>query len=276
MKLLIVSGTPKTDGITYSFVKTAEETAAVLGIESETITLSKMNLAKCKMCDDGWGVCFYEHYCIFGDKDGFTKLQQKVKEADAFVYLTPVYWGEMSEELKLFMDKLRRCESTKQWDSREDQVSYHKGKPSIFVAVAGGGGGGCGATFVHMELAISPMGGDSWPKEHAGIFDCIAVNRWNQGYKRESLKAAITTMHDFYTRPKATDVSAESDYMLLITYDNGEKRIFDTKPYIKRKSHKALKDVELFRKAKVSGTKIEWRPLLDIDIIEIYQNSEIV
>ncbi|MDR2599429.1 MAG: NAD(P)H-dependent oxidoreductase [Oscillospiraceae bacterium] len=276
MKLLIISGTPKTDGITYSFVKTAEETAKTLGIEAETITLSSMNLNKCKMCDDGWGMCFYEHYCIFGEKDGFTKLQQKVKEADAYIYLTPVYWGEMSEELKLFMDKLRRCEATKQWDSRVEEVSFHKGKPSIFVAVAGGGGGGCGATFVHLERAIGPMGGDEWPKEHAGIFDCISVNRWNQRYKREALKAAITTMYDFFKRPRAVSVEALPDYKLLITYDNGEKQTFDVTPYLEMKSHNVLKDITLFNKAKVSGTKIEWRPLLDIDIVDIYPHSKLV
>jgi len=269
MKLLIVSGTPKTDGLTYSFVEKAKETADRLKLESEVINLSKMNLQKCKMCDGGWGVCFYEHYCIFGDKDGFTDLQKKVQNADAFIYITPVYWGEMSEELKLFMDKLRRCESTKQWDSREEEVSYHKGKPSILVAAAGGGGGGCPSAFLHMERAIGAMGGDDWPKEHAGLFDFIAVNRWNQDYKLEALKAAITNMHGFWKRPKAKDVKPLPDYQLLITFENNEKQMLDFKPYLETRPYKILKDIDLFNKAQISGTKIEWRPLLDIDIANV-------
>ena len=99
MKLLIVNGTPKTDGLCYSFVTAAEETAAELSADAEAVRLSGMNLAKCKMCDDGWGICFGEHRCAFGDKDGFNELQKKVGDADALVYLTPVYWGETSEEM---------------------------------------------------------------------------------------------------------------------------------------------------------------------------------
>ena len=269
MKLLIISGTPKTDGLTYSFVTKAEETAKELNIDAEVIRLSGMNLTKCKMCDGGWGVCFYEHYCIYGEKDGFTKLQNKVKNADAFVYITPVYWGEMSEELKLFTDKLRRCEATKQWDSKTEEVSYHKGKPSILVAAAGGGGGGCPSAFLHMERAIGAMGGDDWPKEHAGLFDFIAVNRWNKEYKQEALKMAITCMYDFWKRPKAVDVIPQPGYQLLVTFENNEERLFDFKPYIETRPYKKLKDIEMFNKAKISGTKIEWRPLLDIDLIDL-------
>jgi len=273
MKLLIISGTPKPDGLTYSFAENAKETADDLKIESEVVNLSKMNLQKCKMCDDGWGVCFYEHYCIFGDKDGFNDLQKKVQEADAFIYITPVYWGEMSEELKLFMDKLRRCQATKQWDSREEEVSFHKGKPSIIVAVAGGGGGGCPSAFLHMERAISNMGGDEWPKEHSGLFDFIAVNRWNKEYKLEAFKEAITTLQDFWNRPKATDVKPMPDYQLLITFENNEKRLLDFKSYIETRPYEKLKDLTLFNKAQISGTKIEWRPLLDVDIVDIYNES---
>jgi multimeric flavodoxin WrbA len=194
-KLLIVNATPKTDGLTYSYVKAAEETASKLGLDCKTLRLSSYNLMKCQMCYDGWGICFKEHYCVNGDGDGFSDLQEMVKDADAFVYVTPVYWGEMSEELKLFWDKLRRCETTKQWDEREEMVSYHKGKPSIIVAVAGGGGGGIASALMYMEHVIDQLG------EHfghqngtAGIFDYIGVNRWNADYKLEALKSAIEAM----------------------------------------------------------------------------------
>jgi len=274
MKLLIISGTPKPDGLTHSFEVKAKETAEELKIEHEIINPSKMNLHKCKMCDDGWGVCFYEHYCKFGDKDGFNDLQKKVKEADAFIYITPVYWGEMSEELKIFIDRLRRCQATKQWGSKADEISYHKGKPSIVVAVAGGGGGGCPSAFLQMERAISNMGGDEWPKEHAGLFDFIAVNRWNKTYKLEALKSAITTLQDFHQRPKAIEVKPLPEYKLLITFENNNKQTLDFKPYIETRRYEKLKDPDQFKKAKISGTKIEWWPLMDIDIIDILNNGE--
>jgi multimeric flavodoxin WrbA len=266
MKLLIISGTPKTDGITHSFVKAAEETANELGVKAEVVRLSDMNLEKCKMCSDGWGICFTGHLCEFGDKDGFNALQEKVKTANAFVYLSPVYWGEVSEEMKIFVDKLRRCQATKQWDSREDEISFHKDKPSIIVAVAGGGGGGITSTFVGLERAIEHMGGDKWPRENAGIFDFIGVNRWNQSYKLETLKAAITSLVKYCIGSKPKSVTPQKDYELIITYENGEKRTFDVKPYLNKKPYDKLKDIELFNKAAISGYQIAWYPLLEIEI----------
>ena len=273
MKLLIVNGTPKTDGICYSFVTVAEETAKGLGVEHETIRLAGLNLAKCKMCGDGWGICFREHRCIFGEKDGFNELQKKVQNADAYIYITPVYWGEISEEFKIFFDKLRRCEATKQWDDREEEVTFLKGKPSIMVASAGGGGGGIVTAFADIERAVVQMGGDAWPREEAGIFDYIAVNRWNQGYKRETLKSAITEMVRYHTRPKLVSVEPKDDYTLLLTYDNGEKRVFDVNPYLKTAPYDELKDRKLFSKVKITGVKVEWRPRLDMEPDPLYFES---
>jgi hypothetical protein len=177
-----------------------------------------------------------------------------------------VYWGEVSEEMKIFMDKFRRCQATKQWDRREDEVSFIKGKPSIIVAVAGGGGGGITSTFAQMERAIGHMSGDSWPRESAGIFDFIGVNRWNQAYKRETLKAALSVLFKYCKDSKPESVIPQPDYKLLITYENGEKRTFDVKPYLDKKPFDELKNLDLFNKVAISGYKIEWRPLLDIDI----------
>ena len=194
MKILIINGTPKTDGITFSFVETAKNTADSLGINAEVIRLSDEKMEKCKMCGDGWGICFKEHYCAFGDADGFNALLKKVEKANAYIFITPVYWGEVSEEMKLFIDKLRRCEATKKWDDRDGVKSFLKDKPSIIVAVAGGGGGGITTTFLQIERALLHMEADALPRETAGLFDMIAVNRWNKDYKLEALKAAITEM----------------------------------------------------------------------------------
>jgi multimeric flavodoxin WrbA len=193
MKILIISGTPKQDGICDSLVKTALAAANESGVEPEAIKLAEYNLPHCKMCGDGWGICFGKHECEFGGD--FNMLQEKCREADAFIYITPVYWSEVSETLKLFLDKLRRCQATKQWNKDDKSGgSFIAGKPSILVANAGGGGGGIINTLDQMERAIAHMGGNSQPRGNRGVYDYIAVNRWNQEYKRESLKAAVKSM----------------------------------------------------------------------------------
>ncbi|MCL1988954.1 MAG: NAD(P)H-dependent oxidoreductase [Firmicutes bacterium] len=273
MNILIINGTPKTTGLCYSFVTAAEDAAKQAGSTFETISLSKLNLNKCKMCGDGWGPCFEEHYCVFGEKDGFTQLQAKVEKSDAFIYITPVYWGEISEEFKIFLDKLRRCEATKQWDSREGKVSFLKDKPSIIVASAGGGGGGIVTTFADIERAISQMGGDAWPRETHGIFDFIAVNRWNKSYKLDTLKLAVKAMIAHLENPKAVSVTAQPNFTVLCKFDNGEESTFDIKPYLDKKPFDELKQNNLFENVSITGVHIEWRSGISIEISELLQNN---
>jgi len=193
MNLLIISGTPKKDGLCHSLVMSAMEAANLQNVNVDVIQLT--GLTACKMCGDGWGTCSKEHYCEYGDDDGFNEYREKVKWADGFVFITPVYWGELSEGMKIFIDKLRRCEATKKWSSDDDsRKSYFTGKSSILVASAGGGGGGIVDTFAQLEKAISHMGGASYPYDVYGFFDYIAVNRWNQEYKREALKRAVVAL----------------------------------------------------------------------------------
>ena len=198
MKLMVISGTPKTFGITHSLVETAMTTAKECGAQGTLLNLSELDLDHCHMCDDGWGICFKDHICAFGEKDGFNQLQEKVAHADAYVYITPVYWGEVSEGMKNFLDRLRRCQATKRWDKDQSLKSYLAGKPSILVANAGGGGAGIPSSFKQLERAIEQMSGDEQPRERVGIFDYIGVNRWNQEYKREALRQAIKEMVSYF------------------------------------------------------------------------------
>ena len=202
MKLLIISGTPKKEGLSHSLIRAAYESAKNQNVEAEIIQL--IGLSACKMCADGWGTCKQVHHCEFGDTDGFNDFREKVKWADAFVLITPVYWSEVSEGMKMFLDKLRRCEATKQWSEHGKNASYFAGKSSILVASAGGGGGGITSAFAQMERAISQMGGTSYPYDVYGFFDYIAVNRWNQEYKREALKNSVVALIQWFENKSAT------------------------------------------------------------------------
>ena len=205
MKILIISGTPKRDGLCCSMVKAAADAALGQGVNAEIVGLSDHSLGLCRMCGDGWGLCNKEHRCAFGDADGFNALQDKCKEADAFVFVTPVYWGEVSEAMKSFLDKLRRCQASKQWGDASADISFFRDKPSILVASAGGGGGGIVNTFSQMERAVGHMGGDAFPRMRKGVFDYVAVNRWNQAYKREALRQAVIALIASMREDNGTD-----------------------------------------------------------------------
>jgi hypothetical protein len=80
-------------------------------------------------------------------------------------------------------------------------------------------------------------------------------------------------MAEYWKQPKAVQIAPHPDYQLLITFDNGEKRVFDVKPYLTTKPYDELKDPGLFNEVKISGAKIEWRPRLDIDLRVVYSES---
>lgn len=69
------------------------------------------------------------------------------------------------------------------------------------------------------------------------------------------------------------DVKAQDNYLLLLTFENGEKRQFDMKPYLDRGIFQELKEIRLFKTVKLSFDSIEWDNEADFDPEVLYQKS---
>ncbi|TYO94805.1 DUF2442 domain-containing protein [Desulfallas thermosapovorans] len=69
------------------------------------------------------------------------------------------------------------------------------------------------------------------------------------------------------------DVKSLENYKLLLTFENGEKKLFDVKPYLDKGIFKELKDEKLFRSVRVSFDSIEWCNQADIDPEVLYEKS---
>ena len=180
MKIVVLSASPNTDGLTAACARAALEAAAgaAAGVDAREIRLNGAGVGLCRACGNGWGTCRTEHRCQV--EDGFQGLHQRVVEADALVLVTPVYWGEMSESAKAFTDRLRRCEAS------AGEASRLKGKPVIAVAAAGGSGGGLVSCLGSMERLIQHL--------RARQFDLVSVNRWNREHKIRAIAAAAAAM----------------------------------------------------------------------------------
>ena len=74
-------------------------------------------------------------------------------------------------------------------------------------------------------------------------------------------------------RPKAINVEPQSNYCLLVIFNNDEKRIFDVKPYLDFKPFRELKNLAIFRTVKTAGLSVEWIHGQDICPDELYYNS---
>lgn len=178
MHVIVLSASPNVDGLTAACARAAADGVQEAGGTVEEIRLNDLDIGLCQACGNGWGTCRDQHECQ--TLDDFQMVHHKVREADAVILVSPVYWGEMSEVAKAFTDRLRRCEASR----REE--SALAGKPIIAVAAAGGSGGGMISCLASMERWIQHL--------RARTFDLIPVNRWSREYKLAAIRAAARTM----------------------------------------------------------------------------------
>ncbi len=69
------------------------------------------------------------------------------------------------------------------------------------------------------------------------------------------------------------EVKPLTDYQLLLTFENGEKRLFDMKPFMGKGIYQELKDESMFRTVRVSFDSIEWSNQADVDPEYLYEKS---
>ena len=59
--------------------------------------------------------------------------------------------------------------------------------------------------------------------------------------------------------PRVKKVSPNPDYTICLTFDNGENKIFDVKPYIDKGIFKELKELKVFNSVKPMLGSIQWQ-----------------
>ncbi|MFI5393890.1 MAG: DUF2442 domain-containing protein [Candidatus Binatia bacterium] len=70
--------------------------------------------------------------------------------------------------------------------------------------------------------------------------------------------------------PHVRSVCALDDYELEVSFDNGESRKFDVKPYLDRGIFVRLRDLAVFRAARVVAGSVEWPNGLDLSYDTLY------
>ncbi|MCM1320862.1 MAG: DUF2442 domain-containing protein [Bacteroides sp.] len=75
------------------------------------------------------------------------------------------------------------------------------------------------------------------------------------------------------TRPKPVKVLPLEDYLLRISFSNGEEKIFDVKPLISGSWFGELKDKSIFNSVKISENTVEWQNGQDICPDDLYYLS---
>ncbi len=77
-------------------------------------------------------------------------------------------------------------------------------------------------------------------------------------------------------RPTATKAVPMTDFWLRVSFDNGETKDFDVKPYIRGNWYGELSDPTYFKSVFVNGYTVEWANGQDICPDELYYNAQAV
>lgn len=100
MKVLLVNGAPHKEGCTYTALTEVEKELNKEGIETEIFWIGVKPISGCIAC----GKCFENGKCVFNDV--VNEFAEKAKEADGFVFGTPVHYAAASGSITSFMDRL--------------------------------------------------------------------------------------------------------------------------------------------------------------------------
>ena len=74
--------------------------------------------------------------------------------------------------------------------------------------------------------------------------------------------------------PHVKSVRPLDDYELDVSFENGESRRFDVKPYLSRGIFVRLRDVAVFRRVRVVAGSIEWPGGLDLSYDTLYVDGQ--
>ena len=70
--------------------------------------------------------------------------------------------------------------------------------------------------------------------------------------------------------PRVVTVEPRPEYQLLIGFSNGERRLFDVRPYLELDVFQSLKDVSFFRSVRIGNGTAEWPGEIDISPDTLY------
>lgn len=128
MKAVCIIGSPRKNGSSALIIDKMIEGMNQIGVESKRHYLSEYSIEYCMGCKN----CYKEgEVCVI--KDDMDIIMSDIKTADIVVVGSPDYWGDITGQLKVFIDRnLPYC------DTNDNREVIGDGKKGIAIAVRAG------------------------------------------------------------------------------------------------------------------------------------------
>ena len=105
MKIIAINGSPRKNWNTATLLGKALEGAALNGAETELVHLYDLDYKGCTSCFS----CKLKEGKNFGHcamNDELTLILRKIEQTDAIILGSPCYWGNITGEMKSFLERL--------------------------------------------------------------------------------------------------------------------------------------------------------------------------
>jgi multimeric flavodoxin WrbA len=156
VKVIGIIGSPRKKGNTSYLVEKALDAAKDAGADVESIHLGKIEMEPCNACD----ICKLTGECP--KNDDVNDILLKLQEAHGIIIGSPVYFGNVSSQLKMLMDRSRPL--------RADFKLKNKVCGAITIGASRNGGQETACSAIHNFLLIQDavVVGDGAPLAHYG------------------------------------------------------------------------------------------------------------
>jgi multimeric flavodoxin WrbA len=131
MKIVAVLGSPRINGNSAFIAGRFLETAREHGAETRSFALNTLSYRGCQACLS----CKKNlDRCVL--KDDLTEVLEAVREADVIVLASPVYYGDVTGQMKLFIDRTY-CFLAPDYITNPNRSRLTPGKTMVFVLTQG-------------------------------------------------------------------------------------------------------------------------------------------
>lgn len=143
MKVILINGSPREKGCTYTALTEVSTQLEKHGFETEILHVNKGEIRGCMAC----GACRKLGKCAYGDEDGVNSCAEKIKAADALIIGSPVHYASAAGALAAFLDRVFFSQ----------KKSAYEGKPGAVVVSCRRGGGSAAFDQLNKYFTISSM-----------------------------------------------------------------------------------------------------------------------
>jgi len=142
MRVLLVNGSPKETGCTFTALGFVEEELKAAEIETKLFQLGTAPIEGCRAC----GLCFKNNACVIDDI--VNEFTAHAIDADGFVFGTPVHFAGAGGKITSFLDRVFYSAMRRQ---------IFRGKPGAAIASCRRGGATAALDQLNKYIAYAQM-----------------------------------------------------------------------------------------------------------------------